>query len=134
MRTFVDTSAFYASFTPDDSHHHAAAQAFRRLVEEAAGLVTTNYVLLECAGLVQKRRGFSFAERFIDKTTEGMERVWVDERIQREAIALWKKAGKRELSLVDCSSFAAMRHAGIRRAFAFDPHFAAHGFELFPSL
>lgn len=132
MRTFVDTSAFYASFTPDDVHFAAAEDTFRRLVKEGVELVTSNYVLLECASLVQRRKGFSHAEQFLAKTQEGMQIVWVDEALHGKSFSLWKEAGKRELSLVDCSSFAAMRHVGIRRVFTFDAHFAQQGFEVIP--
>ena len=130
MKVFVDTSAFYASFTPDDRHFTVAESAFRRLVEDQMELATTNYVLLECASLIQKRKGFSCAERFWDKTQEGLLVIWIDEFLHRKAYSLWREAGKRELSFVDCASFAAMRHGGIRKAFAFDKHFKAYGFEM----
>lgn len=132
MKVFVDTSAFYASLTPDDNRYGQACQVFDQLAREEADLFTTNYVLLECASLIQKRRGFSYAERFLDKSYEVMQIVWVDESLQKEALSMWKKEGKRELSLVDCASFAAMRRAGIRRALAFDSHFAKQGFETIP--
>jgi len=37
-------------------------------------------------------------------------------------------AGRRELSLVDCVSFACMRRQGLTRAFHFDRHFREQGF------
>ena len=82
----MDTSAFYASFTPVDAHFTAAEETSRRLVKEASDLATSN----------------------------------------------WRGAGKRELSLVDCSSLAAMRHMGIRRIFASHAHFTRQGFEVIP--
>lgn len=39
-------------------------------------------------------------------------------------------AGRRDLSLVDCSSFVTMRRLGIKKAFALDEHFREQGFEL----
>ncbi len=132
MKTFVDTSAFYASFTPDDTHFASAEETFRRLVKDAVELTTSNYVLLECASLVQRRKGFFHAERFLAEAQGDMQIVWIDEALHGKAFSLWREAGKRELSLVDCSSFAAMRHMGIRRIFAFDPHFARQGFEVIP--
>lgn len=55
---------------------------------------------------------------------------WVDEIGHREAVSAMLVAGRRELSLVDCSSFGTMRRLGIRKAFAFDEHFAEQGFEI----
>ena len=39
-------------------------------------------------------------------------------------------ARRRDLSVVDCVSFEAMRRQHIVSAFAFDPHFGAQGFRL----
>jgi uncharacterized protein len=39
-------------------------------------------------------------------------------------------AGRRKLSLVDCTSFEIMRQHAVRTAFAFDSHFEEQGFEL----
>jgi len=42
-----------------------------------------------------------------------------------------RKAGRRQVSLVDAVSFAVMRARGVVVAFAFDPHFTDQGFRLF---
>ncbi|MBI4227177.1 MAG: PIN domain-containing protein [Candidatus Omnitrophica bacterium] len=132
MKIFVDTSALYASLAPEDAQHDAARQALQRLAEDEAELVTTNYVLLECASLIQRRHGFAPAKAFLAKAGETLDTVWIDAPLQQAAITIWTRAQSRQLSLVDCTSFAAMRHAGLRRAFAFDVHFTQHGFSLIP--
>lgn len=40
---------------------------------------------------------------------------------------------RRQLSLVDCTSFEAMQRRGLTQAFTFDAHFAERGFEVIPS-
>ena len=132
MKVFVDTSAFYASLHAEDKRHAQAQQALERLRESELKLVTTNYVLLECTSLIQRRKDFASAHNFLSKATELLEIIWMEESLHREAISIWAKAKSRGLSLVDCASFAAMRHAGVRRALAFDPHFAAQGFQVIP--
>lgn len=132
MSVFVDTSAFYASFTPDDAHHVAAAEVLRQLIKNKTELTTTNYIVLECASLIQRRKGYSYAERFVTEAHEDLQIIWVDEALHQRALSLWKRAARRELSLVDCSSFTAMRHAGIHKVLAFDAHFSEHGFEVVP--
>ncbi len=42
-------------------------------------------------------------------------------------------AGRRRLSLVDCTSFEVMRRHGIEEALALDDDFARQGFGLHPS-
>lgn len=128
----MDTSAFYASLHAEDEHHHRARQIFERLRESEVKLVTTNYVLLECASLVQRRKDFASAHNFLSGAIEFLEVVWIDEPLHREAASIWSKAQSRGLSLVDCASFAAMKKGGIHKAAAFDPHFTQHGFEVIP--
>ena len=41
-------------------------------------------------------------------------------------------ANRRQLSLVDCSSFETMRRLGIEKVFTFDEHFREQGFEVIP--
>ena len=48
----------------------------------------------------------------------------------RAAAAALLAAGRRGISLVDCSSFEVMRRLGLERAFAFGRHFAEAGFQL----
>ena len=132
VKVFVDTSAFYASINPDDLHHVAARKILDDLENEGAQLLTTNYVLLECASLIQRRKGFSPTKEFLVRVHESVDVLWINERAHRESLTTWEKGRSRGLSLVDCASFSAMRQAGIRRALAFDPHFAQHGFEVIP--
>ena len=56
--------------------------------------------------------------------------VMLDETLHANAIATLLGANRRNLSLVDCTSFALMRQRGTVRAFAFDQHFAEQGFQL----
>jgi predicted nucleic acid-binding protein len=41
-------------------------------------------------------------------------------------------ADRRQLSLVDCSSFETMRRLGIKKVFSFDEHFREQDFEVIP--
>jgi len=130
VKVFIDTSAFYADLHVEDRQHHRAREFLAQLKESEFKLVTTNYVLLECTSLIQRRKDFTFAYGFLSEATQHLEVIWIDEQLQREAMVIWKQAGRRELSLVDCASFAAMKHARIHRVFAFDPHFTQYGFEV----
>ena len=51
MKVFVDTSALLAVLDADEKRHKQAASAWKRLLEEDARLVTTNYVLVESFAL-----------------------------------------------------------------------------------
>lgn len=133
MKVFVDTSALYALIFPEDAHHQRAVACFEALTLAQRILVSTNYVLLECASLLQRRHGFTLAHTFLEKTAELLDVIWIGEKEHRAGVSLWTKAASRQLSLVDCSSIAVMREHGLREAVAFDRHFAEAGFNMLPA-
>lgn len=132
MSAFVDTSALYAVMDGDDANHAAAAAEWRRLLDGGVPLVTTNYVLLETTALVQHRLGMEAVRALHDDVAPVLGVEWMAERHHEAAMAAVLAVGSRGLSLVDCSSFGAMRALGIREAFAFDADFAAQGFHCLP--
>ena len=133
MTVFIDTSAFYATLDADDQQHHLAKQAWVTLVNEATDLVCSNYVAVETTTLVQNRLGMEAIRTFQEDVLPLVRMEWVDAPAHQAGVTALLTAGRRDLSLVDCVSFDLMRHLGIRRAFAFDRHFAEQGFELVPS-
>jgi uncharacterized protein len=128
VSVFVDTSAFLAVLNAGDENHARAARAFRGLVESGEDLIATSYVLVETMALLQHRFGPAAARGFQDDVVPVLEVVWVDAELHGEGTAALLTAGRRELSLVDCVSFACMRRRGMTRAFHFDRHFREQGF------
>ena len=128
MKVFVDTSALYAMLDKDDLNHNAAKQGWLELLDNGHDLVTTNYVLVECCALSQRRLGMQ-AARAIEESAIPVLRIhWVEERLHAMAMAAFLAAASRKLSLVDCISFVTMRNLGIGTAFAYDGHFLEEGF------
>ena len=118
-----------ATLHAGDDNHTRGARTLRELLESKQSLVTTNYVLVETTALLQHRFGLAAVRRFQDDIVPMLELVWVDDDLHAEATAALLTAGRRELSLVDCASFACMRRRGLTRAFHFDRHFREQGFE-----
>ena len=132
MSTFVDTSALLAVLDADDQHHPAAKHAWENLVTNESDLVCTNYVLVETFALVQSRLGLE-AVRTLQEDIAPLLRIeWIDEQSHASGVAALLIAARRQLSLVDCASFDAMRRLGITTAFTFDRHFAEQGFNKIP--
>ncbi len=128
MSVFVDTSALLATLNAGDENHARAARSFRGLVEGDEPLVTTSYVLVETTALLQHRFGLAAVRRFEDDLAPVLDVVWVERDLHEEGRAALLTAGRRDLSLVDCVSFACMRRLGVLRAFHFDRHFREQGF------
>ncbi len=132
MSTFVDTSALLAVLDADDRNHVPARAAWQDFLAQDAGLVCTSYVLVEAFALIQNRLGIEAVRVFEDAIVPQLQVEWVDAPLHQRAVAALLIAGRRQLSLVDCASFEAMRSLGITTAFAFDRHFAEQGFACLP--
>jgi predicted nucleic acid-binding protein len=130
---FVDTSAFCALLNADDQEHERITPIWAALREANAGLLTTNYVALETIAVLQNRLGLAAVRAFLDGMIPVLEIEWVHPEADQAAAEALVAANRRELSLVDCVSFAAMRRLGLRRAFTLDPHFSEQGFECLPA-
>ncbi len=127
----MDTSGLYAISCETDEKHHLGERLLKQLISDRENeFFTTNYVLLECLSLIQRRIGINIAETFGEYVNENLTLLWINEERHQSAWRLWKKRKKADLSLVDCASFLVMKEFGIENAFAFDEHFAEEGFVL----
>jgi predicted nucleic acid-binding protein len=133
VSVFVDTSALYAVLDRDDVNHQAAATAYAALLDSDT-LLTHSYVVLETTALVQRRLGVEAVRALVDDVLPAFDLVFVDEALHRAAEASLLAAGRREVSLVDWTSFELMRRLSVAAAFAFDDDFAAQGFGLMPDV
>lgn len=132
MIVFVDTSAFYALLDRDDANHASAAEKWKTFLSAETTLMSTNYVLVECAALVQARFGIAAARAFAEDVVPLLRIEWIDGETHGAAVGAWLAASRRTLSLVDCASFEVMRRRGVRKAFSYDDHFRQQGFACLP--
>jgi uncharacterized protein len=130
MRTFVDTSGFYALLDRDDRNHQRAKKKWIEIIDLSSVLVTSNYILVETFALLQSRLGLEAIRGFQESVLPIVKVEFVIPEIHRAATAALLSAGIRKLSLVDCISFEVMRDLGIQTAFTFDAHFKEQGFEV----
>jgi uncharacterized protein len=128
VTVFVDTSAFFALLDNDDAGFASTFPVWRRGIDEAAGFVTSNYVALESAALAQRRLGMDAVCTLLDELLPMVEVLWVTDDDHRKGVDLLLLANRRQLSLVDCVSFAVMRRHGIHEYLGLDPHFTEQGF------
>lgn len=133
MTVFVDTSALYAVLDRDDGFHAAAREHWVELLAGKEPLLLTNYVLVECFALVQTRIGIEAVRVLHDDLLPVFSVQWIDEEDHHKAVQATLAARRRDLSLVDCSSFAVMRRLRLRKAFSFDAHFEEQGFRIEPA-
>lgn len=123
---FVDTSAWYARYTPRDPFHEAA-KAFHFDTRET--LVTTDYVVDETLTLFKARGNFARAlllgRRLFTGTLAQV--VWIDQSDIEAAWRIFEQFRDKEWSFTDCVSYAVIDRLKIKQAFAFDAHFGQFG-------
>jgi predicted nucleic acid-binding protein len=125
---FVDTSFWVAVALARDARHGLARQLLR--AHGDGPLVTSNHVRAETWTFLRRRAGHHAALDFLDRIERSprVKVLFVDERLERQALRWLKGHAEREYSFVDATSFALMRSLRIRAALAFDGDFAAAGF------
>ncbi len=128
MSVFIDTSALMAVLDADDGHHKKAKDIWVRLISEEETIISSNYVLVEAFALVQNRLGLEAVRALQEDILPMITVDWVDEASHKAGVTGVLTALRKKLSLVDCTSFAIMRKLGIRKVFAYDPHFKEQGF------
>lgn len=132
MTTYLDTSALYALMDRAEARHQLVARAWRDLLDQREPLVVNNYVIVETVALLQRRIGLSSVRDFIENILPLVQVEWMDEVSHLASVASMLAANRRDLSLVDCSSFQTMRQQGIERVLALDPHFSEQHFQVVP--
>jgi predicted nucleic acid-binding protein len=132
MTIFIDTSAFFAILDRDDLNHHKAKKSWHDLLNSENTLVTSNYIVVECFAIMQHRLGLEAIRGFQEDLLPLINIEWIKPETHNSGISALFAAGRRKLSLVDCTSFEIMRSLGIKTAFVFDVHFAEQGFKCLP--
>jgi predicted nucleic acid-binding protein len=129
MSVFADSSALVALLDANDDYHEQAAVLWASLAQQRESLITTNYVIVETVALVQRRWGLKAVRELQQEFLPLISVEWVKEAEHQAGLEVVIAAGRKDLSFVDCVSFAVMRRMGIRRCFTFDAHFKEMGFE-----
>jgi uncharacterized protein len=132
MNIFIDTAAFLAVLNADDQFHHAASQSWAKILSSDTTIFSSNYVILETTTLLQHRFGIESLRLFERDILPIIIIVWVDESIHKQGMSALLTANRRNLSLVDCTSFEIIRQIGVDNVFTFDPHFHEQGFSVIP--
>jgi len=128
---FLDTSGWIALLDDDDELHAQAAACLDDIGAARRIVLTTDWVVAETGNSLARVRARSrFAgavERFLASPKGRLIRV--DRDLFQEALDLYDHAADKSWGLIDCASFAVMRHENILDALTYDRHFQQAGFQ-----
>ena len=134
MKIFIDTAAFLAVLNANDRFHLPARRTWGEILSSESSLSSSNYVILETTALLQGRFGMEAVRLFESDILTVVDIVWVDETIHNRGMSALLAANRRDLSLVDCTSFEILRQTDQDEIFTFDPHFRQLGFKVIPEI
>jgi hypothetical protein len=134
-KLFIDTGAFLARELMHDQHYEAAAEAWKILADSGDRLYSTEHILDETITLLARRESYAFAAECAAAYLQSKEIEWLRPSLEDygKAVKLMRKYADQSVSFTDCISFVLMRRESITRVFAFDRHFQAAQFRLWPA-
>jgi uncharacterized protein len=127
---FLDTVGLIALWDRQDQWHAVAGKALAGIDLGRTRLVSTSYVLLECANhaarrpyrmeVVRMRENLGLGGDLFEPTAAEVDQAWID----------YSQSSIGTASVIDIISFGVMRRLGVTEAFTNDRHFQAAEFTL----
>jgi predicted nucleic acid-binding protein len=125
---FLDTSGVYAWVNKSDPWHEAMGALPK---QKECRLVLTDYVVDEACSLFVARKVPHQRRRLFDLIDHSkiVNFTWIGPELFAKAKEWMLRYEDQSFSFTDCTSFACMKHLGIREAATTDRHFLTAGFE-----
>jgi len=133
LRLYFDTSAFIALNDRSDGRHPQAREFYETLTG-ADRLLTSNFVIDETVTRLRCTIGVGEALAFADAVLKGKlySVLYVDQELERAALAVMKRFRDKRLSFTDCTTIALVQSRKLDAVFAFDDDFAKAGLPVVP--
>lgn len=130
IKSFVDTSGFYALLVKNDPMHEKASRLLALAAQSKKQFVTTDYVLDETATLLRARGLGHLAGAFFETvfSSTACQIHWMDSEGFARTRRFFLKHQDQPWSFTDCFSFVVMRALGLGAAITADAHFRHAGF------
>lgn len=133
LRTFVDTSYFYALLDKRDGHHTEAQTLSKQLLTEQAALITSWEIIFETVTLLRSRHSYRAAMVFIQKILPILEIYPTSLKTQKRALKYFEKFSRDHcISLCDVLSYILVKEELKNiKILSFDRDFLHLGLSLF---
>ena len=127
---FLDTVGLLALWDQSDQWHAAAEGAFDQLRTARTELVTTTFILLECANSAARRPYRLAVDRLRESLEAAQRLIRPSDEDWTDAWQAYRRGEADQAGIVDHVSFAVMRRLGLTKAFTNDRHYRAAGFTI----
>lgn len=117
----VDADALVGAFFERDAHHQRSTEGFKKLTDQRALMVVTDYTIAETITVLSKYTDQDNARRFLQFIETGdMPIIHMSEDLVAASLDYFKAQPGRKISLFDCANVAVMQRFNIPRIFAYD--------------
>ncbi|MEK7617334.1 MAG: PIN domain-containing protein [Patescibacteria group bacterium] len=125
----VDSDAIYAIYIPKDPLNSKATKTFQKLIENELRLVYPTSVLFESISLFQRASPLpEVAEMLADMIkNDELQICVIDNGLLKASINIFKAAGSKKNTLVDCSVVAVSKRIKADGVFAYDRFYLKQG-------
>lgn len=121
MNIFTDSSALVALFNPQDPNHKKAKNTAEKY--KIKSFTISNYIFAETVTVLSQRVGKIKALYAGELLRKRASRIEVDENTLNLAWELFKKQKSKNVSFVDCTTFALSQQGIFDKVFTFDDDF-----------
>lgn len=121
MVNFCDTSALIALFNPDDPNHQKAIDIVKR--ESKRIFMISNYIFAETVTMLSQRTDKETSIRSGEHIKKTYHIITLDKDSEDLAWDIFKKQKSKNVSFVDCTTFALFKKGVFDKAFSFDKDF-----------
>lgn len=124
MRIFADTSALVALFNTEDPDHERAKILSKKIGTELQ--MFSNYIFAECVTILSQKVGKEKSLYAGDFMKKNLQEIRIEKEVENLAWELFKKQTSKNVSFVDCTTFALYKMKVFDKAFSFDQDFRAN--------
>lgn len=119
---FIDASFYLSLLNPQDINHQKAVKIGEQYQNE--NYITTQMVLGEVLTVGAMRFNKPLTIKFVREIIKSRTQILLEKPLLvKQAFGIFKKIKSKNVSWVDCYSFAVIKKLNIKKALAFDKHF-----------
>jgi predicted nucleic acid-binding protein len=130
---FVDSDVFVSILRKDDSSHQKAKKLYLQLEKLNVSFATSNYVFAEVTTVISQKISHHAAIEFISnmRSPDSIYHfIRITPEIEEMAIEIFKKQTSKNISFVDCTNMALVKHDNLDAIFSFDEIYKKNGYKL----
>lgn len=121
---FIDASAYIALLVPTDNLHQKALQLANGILTQSSNHITSYGILGEVLTVGSQRHNRQAAIDFVENVLDSKTHIIIEnEEFLKRSFKIFQDITDKNVSWIDCYSFAIIEYYKIEKVFSFDKDF-----------